>query len=363
MKYDLRGVCGSFDLRGEYVIGVPFGTGHINDTFAVTFDQSGTRVRYIVQRVNTNVFKQPEQLMENFERVTSHIREKIRLERAGNPATRHRTLELVPAKGGRPFVRDGEGNFFRCYCFVENARTYDILETPEQAFEAASAFGCFQNDLADLEGRLNETIPNFHNTVSRLAALERAAKEDRAGRLAAVGPELEFIRRRGADCSKLLDLQAAGEITERTTHNDTKLNNVLIDDLTGEGICVLDLDTVMPGLSLYDFGDMVRGGTSPAEEDEVNLAKVGMRFEMFEALLQGFLSSAGDFLTAAERENLPFSGKLITLETGIRFLTDYINGDLYFKTRRPNHNLERCRNQFRLVESIEHQMNRMLSLL
>ena len=130
MKYDLRGVCGSFDLRGEYVIGVPFGTGHINDTFAVTFDQSGTRVRYIVQRVNTNVFKQPEQLMENFERVTSHIREKIRLERAGNPATRHRTLELVPAKDGRPFVRDGEGNFFRCYCFVENARTYDILETP-----------------------------------------------------------------------------------------------------------------------------------------------------------------------------------------------------------------------------------------
>lgn len=362
MKYDLRGVCGSFDLRGEYVIGVPFGTGHINDTFAVTFDQSGTRVRYIVQRVNTNVFKQPEQLMENFERVTSHIREKIRLERAGNPATRHRTLELVPAKGGRPFVRDGEGNFFRCYCFVENARTYDILETPEQAFEAASAFGCFQNDLADLEGRLNETIPNFHNTVSRLAALERAAKEDRAGRLAAVGPELEFIRRRGADCSKLLDLQAAGEITERTTHNDTKLNNVLIDDLTGSGCCVIDLDTVMPGLPHYDFGDMVRTGTSPALEDERDLSKVVMRFGMFEALLRGYLAGAGNFLSSLEKSLLPFAGRLITLETAIRFLTDYLEGDVYFRIHRPEHNLDRCRTQIALVRSMEEQSDAMQRL-
>ena len=256
MKFDLREVCHAFDLRGDYVIGVPFGTGHINDTFAVTYDQGGTLVRYIVQRLNTNIFRQPEQLMENFERVTGHIRNKIRRERTANPATRRRTLELVPAKDYLPFHRDADGNFFRCYVFVENARTYDILETEELAFEAASAFGAFQSDLADLEWRLHETIPNFHNTVSRLAALEKAAGEDRCGRLAEVAPELDFIRERAPECSELLDLQASGEITERTTHNDTKLNNVLIDDLTGTGCCVIDLDTVMPGLPHYDFGDM-----------------------------------------------------------------------------------------------------------
>ena len=174
MNYDLREVCANFALRGDYVIGMPFGTGHINDTNAVTCDQGGTLVRYIVQRINTNVFRQPEQLMENFERVTSHLRGKLRRERETNPATRRRTLELVPAKDGRPFVRDAAGNFFRCYVFVENARTYDILETEKQAYEAAAAFGGFQSDLADLDGRLNETIPEFHNTVSRLAALENA---------------------------------------------------------------------------------------------------------------------------------------------------------------------------------------------
>lgn len=362
MKYDLRRVCDFFDLRGEYVIGVPFGTGHINDTFAVTFDQSGTPVRYILQRVNTNVFKQPEQLMENFERVTSHIRKKIRLERAGNPVTRHRTLELIPAKDGRSFARDGEENFFRCYCFVEHARTYDILETPEQAFAAASAFGRFQNDLSDLDGRLNETIPNFHNTVLRLAALERAAKEDRVGRVAAVKPELDFIRQRASGCSKLLDLQASGEIPERTTHNDTKLNNVLIDDLTGSGCCVIDLDTVMPGLAHYDFGDMVRTGTSPAAEDERDLSKVTMRFGMFEALLRGYLAGAGSSLSPLETSLLPFAAQLITLETAIRFLTDYLDGDLYFRISRMEQNLDRCRTQIALVRSMEEQSDAMQRL-
>ena len=363
MKYDLNNVMSQFSVYGEYLIGVPYGTGHINDTFQVTFDQGGTIVHYILQRVNTNVFRKPEELMENFVRVTGHIGRKIREERKLHPETRHRTLEVVPARDGKPFVRDAAGNFFRCYVFVENARTYDILETTDQAYQAAAAFGRFQADLADLDGRLHETIPNFHNTPSRLAALEQAVKEDRAGRLKQVAPELDFILARRDETSRLIDLQAAGELTERTTHNDTKLNNVLIDDLTGDGICVIDLDTVMPGLSLYDFGDMVRAGTSPAEEDEVDLAKVGMRFEMYEALYRGFLSSAGSFLTEAERENLPFSGKLITFEIAIRFLTDYLEGDVYFKVKRPEHNLERCRNQLRMVESIEEQSKRMKDLL
>ncbi len=362
MKYDLREVCHTFDLRGDYVIGVPFGTGHINDTFAVTYDQGGTLVRYIVQRLNTNVFRRPEQLMENFERVTGHIRNKIRRERAANPATRHRTLELVPAKDCLPYHRDADGNFFRCYVFVENARTYDILETEELAFEAASAFGAFQCDLADLGGRLHETIPNFHNTVSRLAALEKAAGEDKCGRLGEVMAELDFIRQRASECSTLLDLQASGEITERTTHNDTKLNNVLIDDLTGSGCCVIDLDTVMPGLPHYDFGDMVRTGTSPAAEDERDLSKVTMRFPMYEALLRGYLAGAGTFLSPLEKSLLPFAGKLITLETAIRFLTDYLEGDVYFRIHRPGHNLDRCRTQIALVKSIEAQYDAMRGL-
>jgi len=363
MKYDLREVCHAFDLRGEYVIGVPFGTGHINDTFAVTYDQGGTPVRYIVQRINTNIFRQPEQLMENFERVTGHIRNKIRRERAANPATRHRTLELVPAKDRLPYHRDADGNFFRCYVFVENARTYDILETEKQAYEAAAAFGAFQSALADLGGRLHETIPHFHDTVSRLAALEKAAKEDKCGRLAEVAPELDFIRRRAPECSKLLDLQASGEITERTTHNDTKLNNVLIDDLTGTGCCVIDLDTVMPGLPHYDFGDMLRTGTSPAAEDERDLSKVAMRFPMYEALLRGYLAGAGNFLTPLEKSLLPFAGKLITLETAIRFLTDHLEGDVYFRIHRPGHNLDRCRTQIALVASIEQQYDPMCRLI
>lgn len=362
MKYDLNSVMSQFSVYGEYLIGVPYGTGHINDTFQVTFDQGGTTVHYILQRVNTNVFRNPVALMENFVRVTGHIGRKIREERKLHPETRHRTLEVVPARDGKPFVRDAAGNFFRCYVFVENARTYDILETADQAYQAAAAFGRFQADLADLDGRLHETIPNFHNTPSRLAALELAVKEDRAGRLKQVTPELEFILARRNETGRLLELQAAGELTERTTHNDTKLNNVLIDDLTGTGCCVIDLDTVMPGLPHYDFGDMVRTGTSPAAEDETNLDLVTMRFPMFEALLRGYLAGAGSFLNPVEKSLLPFSGKLITLEIGIRFLTDYLEGDVYFKTKRSEHNLDRCRTQLKLVRSIEEQYDEMRKL-
>lgn len=362
MKSDLCAVGAEFRLYGEFVIGVPFGTGHINDTYAVTYDQGGTFNRYIFQRVNTRVFRNPEALMENFVRVTSHIAGKIRRERAADPRCRRRTLEVVPSRSGDPFWRDPEGNFWRCYVFVENARTYDVLETPELAFAAASAFGGFQADLADLKERLHETIPDFHNTPARLARLEEVVRLDPCGRLREVGPELEFILARRDDCSALLRLRDAGELRELVTHNDTKLNNVLIDDLTGAGCCVIDLDTVMPGLPHYDFGDMVRTGTSPAAEDETDLDKVVMRFPMYEALLRGYLQGAGSFLSQVEKSWLPFSGKLITLEIGIRFLTDYLEGDVYFKVRRPGHNLDRCRTQLKLVASIESQFDAMRRL-
>ncbi len=364
MNYDLREVSSHFQLYGTYVLGIPFGTGHINDTFALTFDQGGTYVRYILQRLNTSVFRKPELLMDNFVRVTAHIGGKIAAERLHNPACRKRTLELVRTrKEALPYYRDETGGFWRCYVFVENARTFDILETPEQAFQAARAFGNFQCELADLPGRLEETIPDFHNTVARLNALEAAAAADPLNRLSEVGPELDFIRARADECGKLLDLQAAGEVIERTTHNDTKLNNVLIDDLTGDGCCVIDLDTTMPGLPHYDFGDMVRTGTSPAPEDERDLSRVTMRFPMYEALLRGYLAGAGAFLNPVEKSLLPFAGKLITLEIGIRFLTDYLDGDKYFKVHRPGHNLDRCRTQLALVASIESQFDAMRRLV
>ena len=246
---------------------------------------------------------------------------------------------------------------------MENCHSFDVLDEPGQAYKAAQAFGQFQLDLADLPYRLNETIPYFHHAPRRYKALEDMIKADRFDRVKLVQPEIEFVQKRAAELDTLIKLQHSGDIVERTTHNDTKLNNVLIDDFTGEGICVLDLDTVMPGLPHYDFGDMVRTGTSPAPEDETDLRKVYMRFDMFEALLRGYLDKAGQFLNDVEKELLPFSGKLITMVIGIRFLTDFLDGDNYFKTSRVNHNLERARSQFKLVESIEEQMPQMMKLL
>ena len=358
---DFRRICSKFALYGDFLVAVPFGGGHVNDTFQLTFDQGGVRLHYVLQRINRNVFRKPEQVMENMDRVTRHLLAKIHAEKV---ETRKRTIRLLRTFANQPCVTDERGDVWRAYIFVENARAYDVLETPEQAFKVAQAFGEFQCNLVDLPGpRLHETIPDFHNTPKRLEALRQAIRRDPVGRDRRVRREIDFIMKRADETERLLRLQAEGAIPERITHNDTKVNNILIDDLTGDGICVIDLDTVMPGLSLYDFGDMVRAGTSPAEEDEVDLAKVGMRFEMYEALYRGFLSSAGSFLTEAERENLPFSGKLITFEIAIRFLTDYLEGDVYFKVKRPEHNLERCRNQLRMVESIEEQSKRMKDLL
>ena len=358
---DFRRICSKFALYGDFLVAVPFGGGHVNDTFQLTFDQGGVRLHYVLQRINRNVFRKPEQVMENMDRVTRHLLAKIHAEKV---ETRKRTIRLLRTFANQPCVTDERGDVWRAYIFVENARAYDVLETPEQAFKVAQAFGEFQCNLVDLPGpRLHETIPDFHNTPKRLEALRQAIRRDPVGRERRVRREIDFIMKRADETERLLRLQAEGAIPERITHNDTKVNNILIDDLTGDGICVIDLDTVMPGLSLYDFGDMVRAGTSPAEEDEVDLAKVGMRFEMYEALYRGFLSSAGSFLTEAERENLPFSGKLITFEIAIRFLTDYLEGDVYFKVKRPEHNLERCRNQLRMGESIEEQSKRMKDLL
>ncbi|HUB28090.1 MAG TPA: aminoglycoside phosphotransferase family protein [Terracidiphilus sp.] len=354
--YDIGAVARHFEIPGEFASAEPYGSGHINDSFCAVFLDRGKPARYIVQRINHNIFKNPVAVMENIQRVTSHLGKQVN----GVPDPDRRVLTLIPARDQRSWHRDAEGNYWRAYKFVEAAHSYDAVTSAQQAFQAAKAFGHFQQMLTDLPApRLLDTIPDFHNTPKRFAALERAIQADVANRAAQARPEIDFALAREPITSVLLD----AKLPERVTHNDTKFNNVLLDDSTGEGICVIDLDTVMPGLAAYDFGDMVRTTTSPAMEDERDLSKVEMQFPMFEALLRGYIESAGGFLTSDEKRHLAFSGKLITLEIGIRFLTDHLSGDTYFKVHREGHNLDRCRTQFKLVESIERQEDAMEGLL
>ena len=355
-QHDVGAVMRQFEIGGEFVTAAPYGTGHINDSYCVVFDQAGAQARYILQRINHHVFKNPVAVMENIQRVTSHLGAQVAVE----PDSERRVLTLIPVRDGRVWHLDAEGNYWRAYRFIERARTYDAVEFAEQAYQAARAFGRFQKLLVDLPApRLHDTIPDFHHTPKRFAALERAIAVDAAGRASLATREIEFAFARKSITHVLLD----ANLPERVTHNDTKINNVMLDDATGEGICVIDLDTVMLGLAPYDFGDMVRTMTSPASEDECDLSQVTMQFPLFEALARGYLSSAGTFLTDAEKELLVFSGKLITFEQGIRFLTDYLAGDVYYKVHRERHNLDRCRTQFKLVESIEQQEVRMSRLV
>ena len=362
MKFDLRGISDRFRLCGEFSKASPHGNGLINDTFLIRCVEGGREKRYIIQRINQKVFRDPESLMQNLERVCRYTSRKAQ-ELWPDDASR-RSLRLVPTQEGGNHTVDAEGNYWRCYDFIENTYIRELAEKPGEAFEAAKAFGTFQRILFDFPGELlNETIPGFHGTSLRFETLMRAVSQDPFQRVREVKDEIAFAEKREADTSVVTDLMAKGEIPERITHNDTKINNVLFDEVSSAGICVIDLDTVMPGSALFDFGDMVRTSTSPVAEDETDLSKVHLRLEFFEALAMGFLEGARDILTRCEVELLPFSGKLITLENGIRFLTDFLQGDVYFKTHRPGHNIDRCRTQFQLVRSIEEQTEAMKEVL
>jgi hypothetical protein len=356
LKHDLRDLARRFLIQGDFLDAAPYGSGHINDTYCVRFSQGGTLVRYIVQRVNHHVFRNPVALMENLQRVTAHLQDKL----AGAPDVSRRRLTLLPTRQGGAWHCDEAGNYWRCYIFIEKARSFDAIKSPRQAYEAAKAFGRFQKLLSDLPApRLHDTIPDFHHTPNRFARLEQALAADAFNRAQPARSEIQFALRRKPMTTLLLD----AHLPERVTHNDTKINNVMLDDETGEEVCVIDLDTVMPGLALYDFGDLVRTATSPAMEDERDLGRVTMQFPMFAALVRGYLSTASDFLTPAERRHLVSAGKLITFEIGVRFLTDFLAGDTYFKVHRDHHNLDRCRTQFKLVESIEQQEEQMNKLV
>ncbi len=351
---DLHVIGASFGLRGRFFDGSPHGSGHINDTYAVRFDDRGNQVRYILQRVNRAVFKDVPAVMENVDRVTRHIR--ASLEERDVPDRSRRAMNLLPTCDGRIYHVDVRGDYWRAYDFVEGATSYDVLTTHDQAYEVARAFGTFQTILADLpDPPLHETIPRFHDGPDRFRAFVDAVEQDPLNRAAGARSEIEFLVESEATLDRFPALVSSGAVPLRVTHNDCKSNNVLIDDVTGEGICVIDLDTLMPGLVHYDFGDMVRTGTCAVAEDWQNLDDVHMDLERFEHLTRGYLSSASGFLTSAEVDQLAVSGQAITLTLGARFLTDHLLGDTYFKTHRPNHNLDRCRVQFELVRSMAAQ--------
>jgi hypothetical protein len=362
--FDFNEVFNNFNVYGKFIQATPYGSGHINDTFAITCDQGGNEVKYILQRINHNIFTNPEMLMDNIVRVTEHIKKKV-VESNGNPTLE--TLTVIRSKDDKPYYIDSNNNYWRMYIFIESCLTYDIITAPNQAYEAARAFGEFQKQLSDMEGEpLFETIPNFHNTIERYNTLLKAIEEDKFDRVKLAKTEIDYALKCQEMASKLINLNKEGKIPTRVTHNDTKLNNVMLDKVSTKGICVIDLDTVMPGLTLYDFGDMIRTATRDTDEDEQDLSKVKVIIPLFEAVLSGYLSSAKEFLNKYEIENLIFSGKLISLEIGVRFLTDFLQGDTYFKTKRENHNLDRCKVQFKMVESInenEEEMNKILNSL
>jgi|LSQX01.2.fsa_nt_gb hypothetical protein len=357
-NFDFKNITKNFKFIGEFIKAEPYGHGHINDTFAVYFKKSdGDTHRYIMQRINHNVFKSPENLMENIKAVTSYLREKI-IARGGNPD--RETLNLIPTIDGKAYYKSKEGNYWRGYVFIENAQTYQVVEKPSHFYNAGKAFGNFQKLLSDFPAeKLHETIINFHNTEKRFRDFLEALDKDALCRAKEVQEEIEFAKKREKDVAVIVNLLNNNQMPLRVTHNDTKFNNIMIDDITGEGICVIDLDTIMPGSSLYDFGDAIRFGTNPAAEDEKDLSKVWMDLSLFEEFTRGFMETAGGFLTSIEIEYLAFSAKLMTFECGIRFLADYLNGDVYFKVHREGHNLDRARTQFKLVADMEEKMSLM----
>ena len=351
-----------FAIEGTLTEAVPYGSGHINDTVRLTCAlENGGQKRYILQRMNDGIFKNPVELMENVMNVTSFLRKKI-VERGGDPE--RETLNVIRTVDGDNFLKDEDGDFWRMYIFIENATSFDMVRTPEDFYNSAVSFGNFQLLLQDYPAAtLHETIPNFHNTVSRFADFKKAVEEDVCGRAKEVQDEIRFVMEREADTHVICDALANGEIPLRVTHNDTKLNNIMIDNETGKGICVIDLDTVMPGSALYDYGDSIRFGASTGAEDEKNLELITCDMGLFEIYTKGYVEGCGGSLSEKEIRMLPMGAKLMTLECGMRFLADYLQGDVYFKIHRPEHNLDRARTQFKLVADMEKKWDEMAGIV
>ena len=358
----LNEVLEAFDFGNPVVGAMRFGYGHINDTFCVHTQPKDDPCKcFILQRMSSAAFKSPEELMSNIIGVTEYLRKKI-IAAGGDPA--REAMEVLRPRSGEPFYRDSQGGAWRVYPFVTDIVCYQSAETPELFAASGRAFGKFQRMLDGYPAEtLYETIPHFHDTEDRLAKLKAAIEEDKMDRVKDCAAEIAFVMDRQADCSVALQALRDGVLPLRVTHNDTKLNNVLIDKRTGEGMCVIDLDTVMPGLSINDFGDSIRFGANHCAEDEKDLSKMYLDLDLFAAYAAAFLEGADGTLTDAELEYMPWGAKLMTLECGIRFLTDYLVGDTYFRTHREGQNLDRCRTQFKLVADMEAHWDEMNAIV
>jgi len=360
MLHDLKEIFECFTADGTFLSGEPYGSGHIHDTFRVETAEKD-KDDYILQRLNNRIFRNIPELQQNIERVTVHLREKISVIPGSN--IKRECLSLIPAKDGKSWIEDKAGNYWRMYIFISNHRSYNVVDTPGKAFEGGKAIGRFQAMLADLPGKqLNETIPFFHNIEKRLETFIRSTKADPKYRAREVVNEIDAILKRAETMKIILELGKEGKIPVRITHNDTKFNNILLDE-NDKALCVIDLDTVMPGYVHYDFGDAIRTAANIAAEDEKELSKVKMDISLFEAYAKGYLSETRETLNDVEKEYLAFAPRLITYTIAVRFLTDYLDGDYYFKIHHEHHNLQRARAQMKLVESMEEQYEEMQNII
>lgn len=350
----MQKVVDQFDICGRLIYCEPFGSGHINVTYAAYFAfENYPPHRYIVQQVNTKIFTEPKQLVENVREVTSFLQKKVEA-RGGDPL--REVLTMVESKNGTSYYQNEAGDFFRVYRFIENATCYQTV-TKELFYESARAFGRFAKELDGFDAtKLYDIIEKFHHTVNRYENLQKAVEGDKVSRVSSCEGEIAFVQKREGFCSVVLDEIANGNIPLRVCHNDTKLNNVMIDNKTQKGLCVIDLDTIMKGSLLYDFGDSIRFGASSALEDEENLDQVYCDLEKYEMYVQGYLEEVGDILSKKEFELLAEGAILMTFEVGMRFLTDHLEGDVYFRIHKENHNLIRARNQFKLVADMEEKL-------
>ena len=352
-------ILSNFAINGEFISCEPYGSGLINRTYVAVYNEGGKRVRYIVQRINTNLFKNVDGLMNNIKLVTEFNRAEI-VKRGGDP--NRESLTLVPTENGGTYFRTEEGDCYRVYVFIENAKGYDVVEKPEHFYESAVAFGKFAMLLDRFDSsKLFEVLPDFHNTVKRFDNFKKSLEADKFNRAKDVKKEIEFALNREKITHTIVDLLASGKMPSRVTHNDTKLNNVLIDTRTDKAVSVIDLDTMMPGSICYDFGDSIRFGCNPCLEDTPETEKVIFDMPLFETYTKGYLSVFGDTITDIERKNLPMGAILMTYECGIRFLTDYLDGDVYFRKTREGQNIDRTRSQFKLVSDMEKRYDEMLS--
>lgn len=360
--YDFKSIIKNFQIQGELVDCVRYGEGHINETYLATVANGEKKTDYILQKINDKIFPCVDKLMNNIRLVTEFNRQKI-IARGGNPD--RESLSLVYTNDGSSYYFDEQSKgYFRVYVFITDAVSYQVVEKPEHFYQSAVAFGNFANLLSEFDASsLYEVIPEFHNTLKRFNDFSASLEKDKLGRAKFVQDEIKFVLDRKDYCSRIVDLLKSGKMPSRVTHNDTKLNNVMLDSVTGKPVAVIDLDTIMPGSVCYDFGDSIRFGCNPALEDEKDLSKVNFDINLFEQYVKGYLSAVGSGITKIEKDNLAFGAILMTYECGIRFLADYLDGDVYFRVKREGHNVDRARTQFKLVSDMEKILPEMIKIV